>query len=319
MAEARLTASRGGNRAAATRLVNKINDIIADATTTRLQKIHELQNKIENLEAKMATIEVLDEAILEELEPEDVAAEMNAADIHKQTLRDNKDGFTFQLRTLQDAEDAANATLALATAPIGPATIATPGPSASVLPKLDLPIFKWDILDWSSFWDVFESGVDSKSYGGYTKFNFLISKLEGEAKAALLGLTSSNGNYVKTKDILHDRYNQPKEVVTAHYKALINLPAANALDSNPLVPVYTRLPINSNLIFEVSKPLVQLLLSKAISSFVYSLKNLPSTYVEILHATKAPWIGLSTNCGQPSSARSKSWEIFASNHFLVLR
>jgi polyhydroxyalkanoate synthesis regulator phasin len=63
------TRSRGGNRAAATRLVNKINDIITDATTTRFQKIHELQNKIAHLEAKMATIEGLDEAISKELEP----------------------------------------------------------------------------------------------------------------------------------------------------------------------------------------------------------------------------------------------------------
>jgi hypothetical protein len=155
---ARLTASRGGDRAAATRLINKINVIIADATTTRLQKIHELQKKIANLEAKMATnIEGLDEAIPEELEPEDVAAEMDAADIHNKTLHGNKEGFTFQLRTLQDVEDAANAALALTTAPIGPATISTPDPSASVLPKLDLPVFKGDILDWSNFWDVFES------------------------------------------------------------------------------------------------------------------------------------------------------------------
>ncbi len=229
---ARLTASRGGNRAAATRLVNKINDIIADATTTRPQKIHELQNKIANLETKMATIEDIDAAIQGELDPEDVEAEIEAADISNQTLRDAKDGFTFQLRTLQDAEDAANAALALATAPIVPATAATPGPSASVLPKLDLPTFKGDILQWSSFWDVFESEVDSKSYGGATKFNFLISKLEGEAKAALLGLTSSNDNYIKAKDILRLRYSQPKKVVTAHYKALINLPVANATRSS---------------------------------------------------------------------------------------
>jgi len=197
---ARLTASRGGNRAAATRLVNKITDIIADGTTARAQKIHELQNKIANLEAKIATIEEIDAAIQEELDPDYVAAEMDAADINNQTFRDAKDGFTFQLRMLQDAEDAANAALALATAPIVPATTATPGPSASALPKFDLPIFKGDILHWSSFWDVFESEVDSKSYGGATKFNFLISKLEGEAKAALLGLTSSNDNFIKAKD-----------------------------------------------------------------------------------------------------------------------
>jgi hypothetical protein len=111
----------------------------------------------------------------------------------------------FQLKTLQDAEAAANANLALATAPVVPAAPATPGPSASMLPKLDLPTFKGDIFQWSSFWDVFESEVNSKGYGGATKFNFLISKLEGEAKASLLGLTSSNDNYRTAKDILRLR------------------------------------------------------------------------------------------------------------------
>ncbi|XP_046657044.1 uncharacterized protein LOC124350050 [Daphnia pulicaria] len=233
MAEARLTASRGGNRAAATRLINRINTIVADVAITRAQKIHELQDKIESLEEKIATIANIDNAIQDELDPEDVQAEIEAADTNNQTYRDARAGFTFQLKTLQDEEAAANAILALATAPVVPAAAAaTPGPSASMLPKLDLPSFKGDILQWSSFWDVFESEVDSKSYGGATKFNFLISKLEGEAKASLLGLTSSNENYTKAKDILRLRYSQPRKVITAHYKALINLPVANATRSS---------------------------------------------------------------------------------------
>ncbi|EFX70010.1 hypothetical protein DAPPUDRAFT_113063 [Daphnia pulex] len=128
---ARLTASRGGNRAAAIRLINRITNIVADGATTRAQKIHELQKKIVSLEDKITTIEDIDKAIQEELEPEDVEAEIEAADTHNQTLRDARDGFTFQLKTLQDAEDAANATLALATAPVVPAAPATPGPSAN--------------------------------------------------------------------------------------------------------------------------------------------------------------------------------------------
>lgn len=39
---ARLIAQRGGNRAAATRAINMITVILADATRSRLQKIHEL-------------------------------------------------------------------------------------------------------------------------------------------------------------------------------------------------------------------------------------------------------------------------------------
>lgn len=77
-------------------------------------------------------------------------------------------------------------------------------------------VFKGDILLWSSFWDVFDSEVDAKSKGGATKLNYLVSNLEGEAKAALLGLTSSNDSYVKAKDILRERYSQPKKVIRTH-------------------------------------------------------------------------------------------------------
>ncbi|XP_045033901.1 uncharacterized protein LOC123475364 [Daphnia magna] len=76
------------------------------------------------------------------------------------------------------------------------------------------------------------SKIIAKNYGEATKFNFLILKLEGEAKASLLGLTSSNDNYLKAKDLLRERYSQPKKVVTAHYKALINLPTANSTRSS---------------------------------------------------------------------------------------
>jgi len=226
----RLTALRRGNRGAATRLVNKISDIIADAATSRAQKIHELTRKIADLETKITVIEGFDNSILDELDAADLATEMETADTNNQTLRDARVGFDFQLQTLREAEAAANATLA--PAPAHPPIHIAPGPSASVFPKFDLPSLKGDILLWPSFWDVFEAEVDAKSFSGATKFNSLVSKLEGEAKAALLCLTPSNANYTKAKDLLRERYSHSKKVVTAHYKALINLPVSAATRSS---------------------------------------------------------------------------------------
>jgi hypothetical protein len=45
----------------------------------------------------MATVEGLDEAIQEELDPADVEADIEADDISNQTLRDAKECFAFQL------------------------------------------------------------------------------------------------------------------------------------------------------------------------------------------------------------------------------
>lgn len=172
------------------------------------------------------TIETLDTAIFTETNATDLVAEMDAADNNNQTIRDAINNFEFQLKDLQNIEDTE---LAALVPPLpARAAVTTTTPSASALSKFDLPIFRGDILLWSSIWDVFEAEVDAKGYSGATKFNFLVSKLEGEAKAALLGHTSSNDNYVKAKDLLRERPSQPKKIIAAHYKALINLPTATA-------------------------------------------------------------------------------------------
>ncbi|EFX65344.1 hypothetical protein DAPPUDRAFT_333259 [Daphnia pulex] len=127
---ARLNGLRGGNRSAATRLINRINNILADAALSRTQKIHELQSKVTALDAKLTAIEGYDAAIFNEIDDDDLQAEMDDTDASNQTIRDASDNFMFQLKTLQDAEDAANATLALATAPVV-TVAATPGSSAT--------------------------------------------------------------------------------------------------------------------------------------------------------------------------------------------
>jgi hypothetical protein len=52
---ARLNGLRGGNHSAAIRLINRINNILADATLSRTQKIHKLQSKITALDANLTT------------------------------------------------------------------------------------------------------------------------------------------------------------------------------------------------------------------------------------------------------------------------
>lgn len=138
---ARLNAQRGGNRAAATRAINKITDILADATQSRLQKIHELTRKLANLEAKFAMIEGFETNIFEESKVAGLQVVIDNADQHNQVVRDAIDNFMFQMNTLQAAEDTANAALVLPVPAPG-----TTAPSASALPKLEQPIFKGDIL-----------------------------------------------------------------------------------------------------------------------------------------------------------------------------
>ena len=62
---ASLTSKRGGNRGSVTNLINKLSDIIADATMERDRKIHELNKKLEDLHDKIKLVESLDSEIIE--------------------------------------------------------------------------------------------------------------------------------------------------------------------------------------------------------------------------------------------------------------
>lgn len=96
---------------------------------------------------------------------------------------------------------------------------------SSYLLKFNLPDFNGNILMWNAFWDVFEVEVHQKTkYSNATKFNFLNSRLSGEAKALLLGLVPSNDNYTVAVALLKKRFGQPAEIIMAHMRALVALP-----------------------------------------------------------------------------------------------
>ncbi|XP_052764085.1 uncharacterized protein LOC128206006 [Mya arenaria] len=96
------------------------------------------------------------------------------------------------------------------------------------LPKLDLCPFNGDKLKWTQFWDAFECTVhDNKNLSKIEKFNYLQTKIVGEAKRAIAGLALSNENYTVAIDILKQRFGNPQEAVDLHYKKLMNMPAPN--------------------------------------------------------------------------------------------
>ena len=95
------------------------------------------------------------------------------------------------------------------------------------LPKLDMTIFSGDKLRWTEFWDSFKCAIHTnKKLSDIEKFNYLKSKVSGEAKSAILGLTLSKENYKIAVEILKDRFGNTQEVIDLHYHKMINLPQA---------------------------------------------------------------------------------------------
>ena len=107
------------------------------------------------------------------------------------------------------------------------------GYSTTRLPKLDIPVFTGEPLEWQSFWDCFEAAIDTNpSLTGVQKLSYLRTQLRGEATRAIAGFPLTNLNYHHSVLILKDRYGQPHKITRAHVQALLELPTpANKLTS----------------------------------------------------------------------------------------
>ena len=91
------------------------------------------------------------------------------------------------------------------------------------LPKLQLPKFKGDVMEWTSFWDNFETHIDSKTISNVTKFTYLQSCLEGDALNVVKGLKQTNDNYTIAIDLLKRRFGRPEHIKFCHIQALLNI------------------------------------------------------------------------------------------------
>ena len=126
--------------------------------------------------------------------------------------------------------------LSVSSPPPSVATDAQPGfTSADVssvhvrLPKLMLPTFSGDPLDWQSFWDTFAASVHSNtSLSGVQKFQYLRGQLTGAAARCIAGLTATNQHYTHAVELLRQRFGQPHKITSAHMEALIHMAPPSA-------------------------------------------------------------------------------------------
>ena len=105
--------------------------------------------------------------------------------------------------------------------------------STSRLPKLELPTFSGDPLSWQSFWDSFDAAVNNNpTLSPIHKFNYLKAQLQGDAARAIAGLPLTEVNYSQSVTLLKQRFGQPEKLISAHTRALIELPGpTNELSS----------------------------------------------------------------------------------------
>ena len=218
---ARLMALREGVRTNAQRTSDRLNTIFGMDEMYPDQKVHELNSKISDLEKRLALIEEYDEKILSLTDQRDLQREVEDADANNTPFRNQIDLQRFQVNALRRLHDIGEDNLAARP---------TPSTRSTNRPKLSLPRFNGDILQWQPFWQAYEAEIDfDDTLANINKFNYLVGQLDQNVLSTVAGLTPSNENYKVLVDLLKERYGRKPKVVAAYMRALYSIqkPEAN--------------------------------------------------------------------------------------------
>ncbi len=95
------------------------------------------------------------------------------------------------------------------------------------LPKLTVPAFDGNILNWHSFWEQFVVSVhDRTNLSPSEKLTYLRHAVkDGSTKHVVAGLTGSGDKYDEAVDCLCKRYDRPRLLHQAHVRAIIDSPS----------------------------------------------------------------------------------------------
>uniref|UniRef100_A0A146LXE2 Pro-Pol polyprotein n=1 Tax=Lygus hesperus TaxID=30085 RepID=A0A146LXE2_LYGHE len=101
--------------------------------------------------------------------------------------------------------------------------------TTSRLPKLELPIFNGNVLEWHEYWSQFEASIDGRTdLRDVDKLTYLQRTVEGKAKELIAGLATTNETYKIAVDALMDEYGEEGILIDAHYLALFGIQAADS-------------------------------------------------------------------------------------------
>ena len=94
------------------------------------------------------------------------------------------------------------------------------------LPKLDVPRFDGQLINWSSFWKQFQISVDEQSsLSESEKLVYLKQALKGgNARSVIEGLSRSGDQYKQAVESLIQRYDRPRIIHQNHVQLILDVP-----------------------------------------------------------------------------------------------
>ena len=257
----KLLASRRAHKAHLTKLRHRIDEtaegtithneiallkLLVDQLKQKKQTLKELNDKIavlletpEDLEAEIFDAEELNSLIMEKVCVSDNLIELAKGNFSQHVLSHSPENISTPSNLQQNGQENQQSNSPPSTGTSGNDiqgnTAASaenpPMPLVSTfqtnrLPKLVLPWFNGNPLEWQSFWDSFRSAVhDNSSISDVQKFNYLRAQLRDGAERVIAGLPLTSANYAKSIQLLKERFAQPHQIINAHMEALLNSPS----------------------------------------------------------------------------------------------
>lgn len=106
------------------------------------------------------------------------------------------------------------------------------------LPRIEISKFNGDVTKWQSFWDKFNALIDKSNLPKISKFSYLESFLEGEAKTAISGLSLTDSNYDDACQLLIDRFGRKEKIIFSHIQKLLNISVSPTIKQNNVASLW---------------------------------------------------------------------------------
>ena len=200
-------------------------------------KITDLTNKLNDFRKKVENFDIAQEEYeMSLVREEELEADINiAADYKNDNVWPVLEIAQDCLSKLKSQEQSDNGS------ENGSTTHSHSGPRIANLPKIALPSFSGDILEWCSFWEQFCAVIHETDMPQVTKYAYLRSLLSGEAAASISGLSLTAASYTTACQILKDRFGRPTRIIFSHVQALLNVGVSDAPSVNELWSLYNTL------------------------------------------------------------------------------
>ena len=201
--ENQLVKKRGRVRAIVTRYIN-----MTEASMDKAE-IDKLQHLRETLKEKKSYLDQLNESIHELIEEDDLTDDINTSIEYNVRINDVLKRIDLYLKKNNVSH--------------------TQSVACIKLPKIDLPKFSGNKMDFSGFWDIFNAAIMSNStLSNVQKFAYLLSCLTGEAKSSLSGLSLNNENFELAIRLLTDKFGNKDSIIREHLGKLQNCKSPTA-------------------------------------------------------------------------------------------